>query len=190
MNEPIQHTCIDWGVWVASGRLHRWLHGIQQSSGDDVGFFCYMCASCLSLTSVNWSHLDCCLWANGTPSLLCPSWSKWVRKEKLTHSLCFLSSQCMHRFLTLEHSWSSSGSCSLQAAWLLAYVLAVLMLQDAFPKATDISSPSCFSNPGLCKYSRLSPSCGGMWLLQLVPYYLKTNTCKPDVIWHGNKLSP
>lgn len=70
------------------------------------------------------------------------------------------------------------------------------MLQNAFPKATDVNSPSCFSNPSSYKYrgpspkySELSPSCGGLWLLQLVPYYLRTNTCKIDIIWHGNEAS-
>lgn len=52
------------------------------------------------------------------------------------------------------------------------------------------SNPSSYKYRGLSpKYSKLSPSCGGMWLLQLVPYYLRTNTCKTDVIWHGNEAS-
>jgi len=47
------------------------------------------------------------------------------------------------------------------------------MLQKAFPKATDVNSLSCFSNRESHKYGGLSPSCGVMWVLQLVLYYLK-----------------
>lgn len=175
-------------VWADPGRLRRWLHRIQQYLGDNTTF-----------PSVS----ACFVFVFGVDALVKSgllSVSKWnavfalslmikVRKEELRHSQCSPSSQCMHRFLAVAHYSSCSGSCSLQTSGLLADVLSVLMLQNAFPKATDVNSPSCFSNPGLHKCRGLSPSCAGVWVLQLVPYYLRTNTYQTDVIWHGNKPS-
>lgn len=68
-------THFDSGIWVVPERLHRWLHRIWHSSGNDAAFLFVACLLCVSLWHWCSAQILAVVWAAEMSPWLCPCWS-------------------------------------------------------------------------------------------------------------------